>query len=378
MRRRNFAALVLCGSLLLNGTYARAEGEAAVVGVVAAGLIGTSYFAYEGGLLGELKDWTDPKSETSSQLIGQCDVKLDVRLHGNNAYNFISIIAANDGQGVLVFPYEETRFDFSTSKGPGASRLASMPHSLGPKILQPTETWGVLLIFPSKDDFKDADRLTVSMPFMDPRTKRTCEAVATFNRNAEVPREERTGESYTSGQTRFGFGSALTRSGNHEILGSPGFNFDLTFAGYKKKHWGFFFSMHTDSFADTNSAAMAGTTGSAALDPSLVMFYFAVGGAYREMIGERWTLTYELGPALAMASYRKVGNEDKYTSTHFAVHQALSAAYRISRKREGPWRGDYKLGVSVTSAWMPGFADFENVPASGHSLGLLGFLAVEW
>jgi hypothetical protein len=369
MKRKNsLVSLLSVLSLIAYASPARAEGEAATLAFIGAA-IGASSIAYGNGILGELSDWADLDSKTTAQLTHDCGMKLETRLVGNNAYNLLFFVLKNDTPGSVVFPYDQVRFDFDNGK----SRLPSLPQDWAPATLEPGHQWASLLPFPSKDDFKTGQKITVTLPILDPHTGKTCNIVTTFNRNGSVAPKEATYTSYTSGELRLGFGGAVLRSGPQSDVSTGRFNFEASIKGYPSPHWGAMFAAHIDFMGDGNSVALAPATGSPSVTPKLSIVHLVLGPSYRTSIREKWTFSYDVGPGLAIASYNQASSDKQDTSDLFSIYNRANIAYTYARQREGIWRGDYSIGMSAYDAWMPGASNLSGVRFGGNNFGLLGY-----
>jgi hypothetical protein len=131
---------------------------------------------------------------------------------------------------------------------------------------------------------------------------------------------------------------------------------------------------HVDFMGDGNSAALAPATGSPSVTPKLSVVHLVLGPSYRTFIGEKWTFSYELGPGLAIASYNQASSDKQDTSDLFSIYNRANIGYTYARQREGIWRGDYSIGMSVYDAWMPGASNLAGVRFGGNNFGLLGYL----
>jgi hypothetical protein len=254
--------------------------------------------------------------------------------------------------------------------------LPSLPQDWSPSTIEPGHQWASLLPFPSKDDFKAAQKITVTVPIMDPRSGKTCNIVTTFNRNGALPPKETTYTSYTSGELRVGFGGAVSRSGPQSDVSTGRFNFEASVKGYPSLHWGVMLAAHVDFMGNGNAVALAPATGSASVTPKLSIVHLVLGPSYRTFIGEKWTFSYDVGPGLAIASYNQASSDNQDTSNLFSIYQRANIGYTITRQREGFWRGDYIVGTSVYDAWMPGASNLAGVRFGGNNFGLLGYLGL--
>jgi hypothetical protein len=127
------------------------------------------------------------------------------------------------------------------------------------------------------------------------------------------------------------------------------------------------------------------------LNATLLEALFALTYTYRTHVGQRWAVSYSLGPGayyfdLSGTDYDPVqcayyGNcntdsQDFGSAFRWMVFQQLAVDYRF--RPSGPaGESETGAGLAVYGAWLPGGA-WGPLPVSGISVGLLVFLLTGW
>ena len=361
IRQIKAGVLLLVLAQLLWQYPARASGSDAFVALaMIGGGIGVGAAAMGGAGLDDLPEWSYKETGTSARLISGCGLEGEVRLVGNNAYNFVWILLRNNSSRSVMVDYDKIRLNFLN----GRNRLAAFPYRFDAVEIKSSNTVPALVPFPSKDDFFGAIGLTIEIPVSE------CTLQVAMKRNLEVKEVERSSKSTTSFLMTMGFGATATRTGDVSSIGASAFVFDISFYGYPGTHHGFFVGLNADTFGGGNPVTFAPVTGSTTANPALSLLNIPFGYSFRVNLHERVGFSYDIGPTVGIFAYDIVSSREKQSAASLGLFQRLNLNWNITRVRDGVWRGDYSLGATAFHSYLP-WGAIGSVSASGHNVGWL-------
>lgn len=331
--------------------------------VAVGGILGVTAGAAGGGVMTEMRDWKQPSTGSTVELAHECGLNTEWRLYNNNAYNLTVLIIQNPEDKSAQADVTHLRMKFDT----GTDRLAVFPWPQMPVNVAPHAIAVAYPFFPSKDDFKNANRIEFELPVKS--DGKSCTIHATITRPANVPRSQKSSNSTTSFEMSVGVGATLMSSNAIRSLGGAKEMFDLSFYGYPGIHKGIFLTAMIQNMK-SNSTYMAPATGSESLDPKLTLNSITLGYSYRKhLFNPDFHFSTDLGLGYAGFQYSSI-NSNHESADGLSALLKLNFTYRFSRVREGRWRGDYSVGTSAYDLWIP-HTSIKGLNASGQIVGAL-------
>lgn len=356
--------LVLIFPLLVHASV----GRFATFTLGAAGVVSTSYY---GAHMEEIHGWKSDETESTSVLSDQCQFLWDFRLLGNNKYNyFIAVLKRQSSDEFFIDPLNiKIHFDN------GIKRLAPISRGSEKIRVVPAQASSYFITFPSKNDFKDANEITVAIPLFNRTKGKKCVATAKFLRNKNRKVEEISYKSESTALFTFGYGKTFDQSTVFDQVGDGKDLYDLSFYGFRNLHHGMGMTLSVLPFGKGDMTLYAPLTGDATLQPDPHLLVWTFGYSYRHKIFSQWKMQYDIQLGWGSYSYEKKDESLRETESTFAMMEKISLYYTLFRKTEGLWQGDYHIGLSVNHYWLAA-EKLGDIRAKGHIVGGTLFMGV--
>jgi len=306
-------------------------------------------------MISELENWKNVETSSTAELFSSCGVLGEAQLRGFTPWNVVQFIFKGADGPVMVFPRDAKMiFDQSIERIPVNAQAELR--------VAPKQTVALNIFFPTKEDFKASEKVTVSIPLKklgEPVT--SCELTVTFSRDLtmNVPvntYSDRPGFTFSLGLT-----PPISTIGARGLAGSNYFGLSTYLNAYSGSHGFKFGGIFAFGAADLEYLPKIDENESETLMTALV----SAGYAYRHILGHKAELTYSPGIGMHVLSYG-FRNREPNETINAAFVQILSYDGR------GEWNatGHAAIGYSLFHAWIPK-ATLQGKDVSGHMIGAM-------
>ena len=340
---------------------------AATILLVSGAVVATHVSFFESILAVDLEDWKNTQTGETAKLVRQCGILGEVRLIGNHRVNGVFLGLKNTTSEDKLIKPAEIRAKFSDGK----ERLVGFVENTPPTELK--ASWRVLGVapLPAKSDFKHQSSVEIQIPIHDKSGKEECVLSAFIQRDPSVPENPETSVEFTRFDLGIGFGAPLFKLGNMKNLVS-GFpmDLDLDMYFYSSIRHGYFLTIMMNGFGGGSYSQAFPFTGALTdQNPAFTGYGLVFGYSYRNALGDRSMLSFDIGPELYYFGYQTAAGRT-YSSAFLSAFGRVNYDYTFSRVKGGIFHGDYSVGVSLAETWLP-TGSISSVNVDGHSLDLL-------
>jgi hypothetical protein len=281
---------------------------------------------------------------------------MELHLSGTGGADYLNLLVVNEGESESTLDPSGAMVHF---EGGVTRRLVPRIDFVIPK------GWlhRLVLMFPSKEDLRDQNRLVVDLPLLFASGSR-CVATVEFQRSPELLPDPRTSFAYMRYELSFGAGIHFGAAGGLRDLGGDEVGtMDLTFKYWPALHHGWFVEASVDFFGG-KGAPLAYSR--ALASPRIYGIGFFGGYSGRVYVAPWLAAVYAVGPGgfvLDLDDDNK--QEGPYlTRGYLALREKLGLVATFARDSTGV---QWAIAPTLSHLFVP-FGSFGSADARGHVL----------
>lgn len=311
----------------------------------------------------ELEDWQNSETGLTSELASSCGVVLEGRLIGDNRNNYLLLGLSNSESNQKVIKPEDITFAFEG----GRERRPRLP-MISSLEMKPNWYYLMVLPFPSKEDFKDKSKLTITVPI---KGDKSCDASLEMVRNPSAPDRIVTYTTWKAIDSSMGLGVTQLSGGLEKLVNSstPGtVDFNLSFWG---PTWGLM--MGVDIFSDMSLASDV-TTRENLPGRNLRLSIYNIDLLHRTRLGSNQEFIWRAGYTMAEANLAIDEHDSSAVKTSTDGFNAAVTWQKNYDTYYGAWSWGFTLaGNYLNPRTTPNGTEIKGYSTTGLIFGSFGY-----